>query len=122
MLSHDTQNNRLVYKYDFEKVYIEPWGPNALRVRATHQSQLPSDQDWALSSSPDLSSTKPTIKIEPDSTGGTITNGKITANISPRGKIIIKNSETGQLLLEEYMRNRNDQLDPKCSALLVEAR
>lgn len=122
MLSHDTQNNRLVYRYDSEKVFIEPWGTNALRVRATHQPSLPSDQDWALTSSPELSSTKATIKIEPDSTGGTITNGKITANISPRGKIIIKNTETGQLLLEEYMRNRNDQLDPKCSALLVEAR
>ncbi|RAO68187.1 uncharacterized protein BHQ10_004199 [Talaromyces amestolkiae] len=122
MLSHDTQKNRLVYQYDFEKVFIEPWGPNALRVRATHQHSLPSNQDWALISSPDLTSIKATIKIEPDSVGGTITNGKITANISPRGKIIIKNTETGQLLLEEYMRNRNDQLDPKCSALLVEAR
>ncbi|EEA24971.1 hypothetical protein TMatcc_008073 [Talaromyces marneffei ATCC 18224] len=122
MLSHDIQNNRIVYQYDFEKVFIEPWGPHALRVRATHQPTLPSNQDWALSSSPVSGSTKATIRIEPSSTGGTITNGKITANISPRGKIIIKNAETGQLLLEEYMRNRNDQLDPKCSALLVEAR
>ncbi|EED18798.1 glycosyl hydrolase, putative [Talaromyces stipitatus ATCC 10500] len=124
MLSHDTENHRIIYQYDFEKVFIEPWGPNALRIRATHQPELPSNQDWALSSSPPDSPTsnKTTINIESDTTGGTITNGKITANISPRGKIIIRNAQTGQLLLEEYMRNRNDQLDPKCSALLVEAR
>lgn len=124
MLFEDSENHRLIYQYDFEKVFIEPWGPNALRVRATHRAKLLTDQDWALSHSSNntKSTTNVTIKIEPKSTGGTITNGKITANISPRGKIIIRNTETGQLLLEEYMRNRNDQLDPKCSALLVEAR
>lgn len=124
MLSEDSENHRLIYQYDFEKVFIEPWGLNALRVRATHRAKLPTDQNWALSHSSNnpKSTTNVTIKIEPKSTEGTITNGKITANISPRGKIIIRNTETGQLLLEEYMRNRNDQLDPKCSALLVEAR
>jgi alpha-D-xyloside xylohydrolase len=121
MLSHDSQNRRLVYQYDSEKVYIEPWGPNALRVRATHLPEFPSNQDWALGSSPaDL--TTATITIDENASGGTIVNGKIKAVISPRGKIIIRNAQTGKLLLEEYMRNRNDQLDPKCSALEVQAR
>lgn len=124
MLSHDSQSNRLVYQYDSEQVFIEPWGANAVRVRATHLPELPTNQDWALSSSAaDLPTTPVKISVDSDSkTGGTITNGKIKASISPRGKIIIENAETGQVLLEEYMRNRNDQLDPKCSALLVEAR
>lgn len=127
MLSHDSQNHRLVFQYDSEKVYIEPWGPNALRVRATHLPELPSNQDWALSSpSADIATDTATVTIDGEpsnsASGGTITNGRIKATISPRGKITIHNSQTGQLLLEEYMRNRKDQLDPKCSALEVEAR
>ena len=43
----EIRENRLIYHYDAEEVWIEPWGPNALRVRATKERQMP-EEDWAL--------------------------------------------------------------------------
>ncbi|KAK4156566.1 glycoside hydrolase [Chaetomidium leptoderma] len=114
------QDNKLVYAYDAEKLWIEPWGPNALRIRATKVRSMPSE-DWALQ--PPTTTTEPAqIDISPDSSvPSSITNGKIKAVLSNRGKLTISNSK-GDLLLEEYTRNRRDPLDPKCSAIEVEAR
>ncbi|KAL1960572.1 hypothetical protein VTO42DRAFT_7151 [Malbranchea cinnamomea] len=110
------KDSRLIFRYDAEELWIEPWGANALRVRATKQSEMPAE-DWALHEKP--AETKPEITIS-DKTA-TIVNGKIKAVISTRGKLVIYNTH-GQVLLEEYARNRRDVLDPKCSALEVEAR
>ena len=43
----DIRDNKLVYRYDAEEVWIEPWGPDALRVRAPKEQQMP-EEDWAL--------------------------------------------------------------------------
>ena len=40
-------DNKLVYRYDAEEVWIEPWGSNALRVRATKENRMP-EENWAL--------------------------------------------------------------------------
>jgi alpha-D-xyloside xylohydrolase len=109
------QEGRLVFEYDAERVWIEPWGENALRVRATKMDSMP-QQDWALLAPASRSSE---ISIGADS--ATITNGKIKAQIAKSGKLMVWNSK-GDLLLEEYARNRNDLLDPKCSSLEVQAR
>ncbi|KAK5360231.1 hypothetical protein LTR20_004238 [Exophiala xenobiotica] len=111
-----SRGDALHFTYDSEHVQIEPWGPNALRVRATKEHTLPAE-NWALSITPPSSS--PSISIHDDH--AEITNGSITATVSSRGKIIIRNSK-GQRILEEYQRNRVDVEDPKCSALLVDAR
>jgi len=109
-------DNRLVFRYDAEEVWIETWGPNALRVRATKTKSMP-QEDWALEQQPDDASAKISI-IDHQ---GTFRNGKIQASITKLGKIIISNSK-GDILLEEYARTRKDVLDPKCSAIEVEAR
>src|ERR1700761_633627 len=106
----------LHFTYDSEHVQIEAWGPNALRVRATKYHTLP-PENWALTVTPPR--TEVAISMRQDH--ASISNGNITATISKRGKIIIKNSK-GERLLEEYQRNRADVEDPKCSALMVEAR
>ena len=109
------EGNRLIYQFDAEKVWIEPWGANALRIRATKECRMP-QEDWALSFPV---SNNASICITDQ--GGEITNGKITARLTSGGKITIYNQQ-GKLLLEEYARNRRDLLDAKCSALEVEAR
>lgn len=115
------QGSRLIFRYDAEKLWIEPWGANALRVRATKLAQMP-DENWALQMEvPASTAAKSSISID-DAKGATITNGHIKATVSPFGKIMIYNTSTGQLLMEEYARNRNDLLDPKCSSLQIEAR
>ena len=115
MFSQD--GNRLVFRYDAEKLWIEPWGANALRIRATKSPRMP-DENWALQMK--VPSTKSSINIE--DTEATITNGHVKAVVSHYGKIMIYNTSTGQLLLEDYARNRDDVLDPKCSSLQISAR
>ncbi|KAL2194412.1 glycoside hydrolase family 31 protein [Corynascus similis CBS 632.67] len=112
------QDNRLVYSYDAEKLWIEPWGPDALRVRATQLSAMPSE-DWALLP-PAPTASGPDITIT--TVLATLTNGNITATVTARGKLTISNARTGAVLLEEYARHRLDVQDPKCSALNVTAR
>lgn len=111
----DIRDNKLIYHYDAEEVWIEAWGPNALRVRATKENRMP-EEDWALcrrgDTEADISYTKQ---------GARIVNGRIRAEITKLGKIMIYNAED-RLLLEEYCRNRRDLLDAKCSAIEVEAR
>jgi alpha-D-xyloside xylohydrolase len=111
----DQKQNRLIYRYDAEQLWIEPWGANAFRVRATKMSTMPT-VDWALQEPAGSE-----VSISLSENEATVKNGKIRATISKRGKIMMYNSK-GEPLLEEYARHRRDLTDPKCSALEVEAR
>ena len=107
--------NQLLCTYNHETLCIEPWGDNALRVRATKQSHFPLE-DWALTQP---HSAQAQIALDQD--GASLVNGKIRLHLTKRGKITIYNQHC-TVLLEEYCRNRRDLLDPKCSAIEVEAR
>jgi len=109
------EQDRLIFTYDAEQLWIEPWGPDALRIRATKMDVMP-NEDWAL-----LEPSKCSPAINITEATAELTNGKIKAAITKRGKLTIWNSD-GKLLLEEYARNRRDVTDPKCSAIEVEAR
>lgn len=111
----DIKDNRLVYHYDAEEVWIEAWGANALRVRATKENRMP-EEDWALCRKEDAEA-----EISFTEQGARIVNGKIRAEITKLGKIMVYHAD-GRLILEEYCRNRRDLLDAKCSAIEVEAR
>src|ERR1051326_2949041 len=93
------EKDRLIFRYDAEQVWIQPWGHNALRIRATKQSTMPTE-DWALL---EPQTSTPTITIGKDE--ASIANGKIKAVISHRGKIMIYNS-AGSLLLERSEESR----------------
>ena len=109
------ENEKLVYRYDAEELWIEPWGANSIRVRATKCCEMPED-DWAV-----CEKTKSACLIVIGDDKAALINGKIEARVSKSGKIMIYNQK-GELLLEEYARNRKDLLDKKCSAIEVEAR
>lgn len=111
----EIREKKLIYHYDAEEVWIEPWGVNALRVRATKERQMP-EEDWALCGKGEAEA-----DISYTESGARIVNGKIRAEITKLGKIMIYHAD-GRLLLEEYCRNRRDLLDEKCSAIEVEAR
>lgn len=112
-----SEDNRLVFRFDDHVLWIQPWSENAFRVRATKLASMPTG-DWALLSTP--SARNPIIDITAGKEAS-IQNGKIKATVSLRGKITIYDSK-GTKLLEEYTRHRKDLLDPKCSALEIEAR
>ena len=109
------ENNRLIFHYDAEEMWIEPWGADAVRVRATKNCEMP-DENWALLKPEDSACS---ITVSED--GADLVNGKLKVHVTGRGKITMYNQD-GKLLLEEYWRNRRDVTDPKCSAIEVEAR
>jgi alpha-D-xyloside xylohydrolase len=109
------ENGRLTVCFNNETMWIEPWGENALRVRACKQSQMPTE-DWAL-----MNQGNHPAKIQITDHGATIQNGKITAKVSRAGVLTFVNQD-GKVLLEEYVRNRSDMHSPKCSALDIDAR
>ena len=47
MASLKVEDNRLVRRFNDDQLWIEPWGRNGLRVRATRRPQM-DDADWAL--------------------------------------------------------------------------
>ena len=109
-----TEGNRLIREYDSEKVWIEPWEIDSLRVRATFLTTM-EEKDWALLP---IEDNEATLEIKEDR--ASITNGKIRAIITAAGKITFYN-QNGDILLEEYVRNRKN-VKEFCSALKVDAR
>lgn len=109
------EQNALLYRFDAETLRIEPWGKNAVRVRAWKQAEMP-QENWALTQ-PHSSETE----IQETETGYSLINGKLTVHLTRGGKLTAYN-QNGKKLLEEYHRNRRDILDPKCSAIEVEGR
>jgi alpha-D-xyloside xylohydrolase len=116
-----------MYRYDAEKLVIEPWGENSFRVRSTRLAEMPgctekagldsgNTDDWALLPQ---KSCNTDIKISDE--GASIKNGKIEAKISKIGQIRIYNRK-GELLLNEYLRSRLDMKDRTYSSLELEAR
>lgn len=110
-----SKDRRLVFRYEAEQLWIEAWGENALRVRATKCSKMPTE-DWALQTPAQTEAEMNVVEKE-----SSISDGKIRATVSSRGKVMIYNQK-GELILEGYARHREDFEDPKCSALNVQAR
>ena len=111
----ERNGNALCYRYGAERMRIEPWGKNALRVRAWKQAE-PDPQDWALLPQDGCD---PVIEVRED--GGSIVNGNIRAELNLIGKLAFYN-QRGEVLLEEYLRDRRDMFGSTCSSLNVEAR
>jgi alpha-D-xyloside xylohydrolase len=110
--------DRLCYSFDDEQVWIEPWGRDSLRVRATKCARMP-EEDWALMKPQERDDEVLSILV--DDRGASITNGNITAQVTPFGRITIRNSR-GELLLSEYVRNWSDVKADHASALGIEGR
>lgn len=108
------EKNRLIRRCDSETLWIEGWGENALRVRATKNAAMP-PENWALLPAKSDAS----VRIDGDS--ATVVNGNIRAEVLPSGKLVFYNRH-GKRLLGEYLRTRQDLFSPDCSALEIEAR
>lgn len=128
-------DNRLIIRNGNSQVWIEPWGENSLRVRMTAEPEM-DKHDWALCEpvkeckaeirKETVDTTDPWYKGEEyahyHQTGDNyyITNGKITAKVDYEGQISYYN-QRGELLTEEYWRNRN-RLNRYCTSLRLPAR
>jgi alpha-D-xyloside xylohydrolase len=131
----ETEGKRLIIRDGVSQVWIEPWGENSLRVRMTKEPQMDGN-DWALTEPvaetdsditfEEIDVTDPWYqpeeyaKYHQKGTQATLINGKITAKISHEGWISFYNQK-GELLTEEYWRNRN-RINRYCVPLRVDAR
>ena len=132
-MQYHAQGNRLILRRGQELVWIEPWGINSLRVRATRRASM-TGNDWALMEP--VEPLSPTIRIEtvdmtepwyrdrPDrqrtGTVASITNGTLTAEANDEGWLTFRNAE-GKVLLQEYWRQRG-HIDRYCAPLRIDAR
>lgn len=108
------EENKLIRLQDSEILWIEAWGENGLRVRATKCAQMP-NENWALMPSGG------SAQISINGNRASVVNGKIRAEIFESGKVKFYNQKD-ELLLGEYLRNRKDLFSEDCSALEIDAR
>ena len=93
--------NKIYRRQDKELLLIEPWGKNSLRVRATQNHAFMEDGDQnAL-----LPAKEVEAKAETDGKSAVLVNGNIRCELMVTGKLKFYNQK-GELLLEEYDRNR----------------
>ena len=100
------EGNRLELRRGNETVWIEPWGKDSLRVRATRRKEM-SGRDWALMEPPEVTEadidirvidvTEPWYRDRPEKARtaevADIRNGGITARVDEEGWITFLNAE-----------------------------
>lgn len=131
----EQQGNRLMILAGNSQLWIDPWGEDGVRVRMSCEPEM-DGHDWALTEP--VKETRPEIRFEEVDTTDpwyrgpewakyhqtgtriTFTNGKLTVRVSPEGWLSFWNQK-GELLTEEYWRNRN-RLNRFASSLRISAR
>lgn len=114
-------DNKLIREYDGEKMQLEAFGKNSLRIRITRLNDF-SDESWALLPQPEqqvhisIAKNKDNgkfLKVNSEERvvgdSAVISNGKIKATITKSGKLIFENS-TGKVLLKEFECDRHSSL------------
>lgn len=89
--------NKLIREFDSETLWIEPWGKNSLRIRATKNAEM-INHDWAL-----LEPEKCDAGITINGQCATVVNGKIRCELNEFGWLTFFNQK-GEKLLEECWR------------------
>ena len=103
------ENGKLIWEKNHETLTIQPWGKDSLRVKSTIYPET-EDKLWALLEPLNL---KPRIEINDIS--ALIHNGKITAKVSPDGRIsFLKSSDYSVLLEEVYPRHGAHPYPARC--------
>lgn len=96
-MSFNQLGNRLVWQSGQEKIQIEPWGFNSVRIRGKLNGSV--DNDDQLSALQERPLSTPTIRIEEHK--ASLQNGNLLTEISTNGTIRFINSETQTELLSE---------------------
>lgn len=131
----EQQQNRLILHSGVTQLWIDPWGADSVRIRMTGEPEMDA-HDWALTE--EMPEITPVITAEEVDTTDpwyqsaeyahyhqtgkvyTYTNGKLTVKINPEGWLSFYN-QRGELLTEEYWRNRN-RINRYSTSLRIPAR
>ena len=92
--------SRLIRRYAGETLWIEPWGENAFRIRASYLESTP-EENWAL-----LAPAYAEAEICIEGRRASLKNGKIRVEVSEGGSLSFYRSD-GTKILEEYWRTRD---------------
>ena len=117
MSSLSVVGNRLIRDSKGERLWVEPWGANSIRIRATRMMEIDTSglMQWSLLPQREI---VPTIEISGEE--AKLTNGMIRAHVDSTGTIQIYNQH-GKVLLEEYRRTKEDR-SKFCSDLNIRPR
>lgn len=105
------QGSTLIVHNGYELLQLEPWGCNALRVRATKNARL-TGENHALESEP---SGNAEIKIDGDT--AVITNGCLRAEVNCVG--ILSFFKNDKLILREYYRSYGGTISKESRCLKI---
>ncbi len=111
-----SENNKLIICHLTERICIEPWGQNSLRVRATQYTKF-TGRDWALSEPLPQDEKKAEITIDGNQSA-IIQNGRISARVNGSGVITFYKDD--KQFLREYYRNYNgtESLESRCLKII----
>lgn len=124
----EVDHGALVARRQGETLRIEPWGRDALRVRATMQPEIEA-RDWALTEAPGPARAEITIGEEAHWVGdgtydtrpcASIVNGRIRADVNFAG--VVSFYRDGRLILREYYRCYDGTLSRGSRCLRIVAR
>ena len=79
----DISKGYLYYQKGREKIRIDAWGKDGLRVRVTYEAQIDEREDWALLPKPETGA--PVLERDEEAGTVSIRNGKIRAVIDRHG-------------------------------------
>src|ERR1700744_545066 len=93
---------RLVWRLKEQILWVEPWGKDSIRVRATILPEMP-QRDWSL-----LPPKKSPSKISIETGVATLANGKLTATIDAKsGRVRFYEARSAEPLVEEIFARTN---------------
>lgn len=97
-----SDKRRLVWRWKEQTLWVEPWGRDCFRVRATVLPEMPS-RDWSL-----LPPAKSAAKISIEKDCARIANGKLTVTVDAKsGRVCFFKSGGDEPLVEEIFARTN---------------
>ena len=91
----EKEGNKLIIRGQGEIIWLEPFGEDSLRFRATRGKRIV-EEDWTLLPQPEIPA-----NISISDNKAVITNGKLSAEVDGTGKIKYVNAANKKVLLEE---------------------
>ena len=97
----ESAGSRIIWRLKEQTLWVEPWGRDSIRVRATTLAEMPL-RDWSL-----LAPKKAPVKIAIEKTSARLVNGKLTATVDAKGRVRFFKSGSKEPLCEEIFARTN---------------
>lgn len=103
----DVQKQRIIWETEGEIVWIEPYGPDSIRVRGSRSLRIDESMNWTL-----LDPLESDAIVEKSNSSASIINGDIKVEIDNDGTIVFEDLN-GRTLLKEYWIDEREGTVPQ---------